>query len=472
MERLVYFGLLAAALGVLGFLRWKLSVKLFFVLVVLDGAIRKWIFPEAQQALYFLKDALLIGVYMRFWLTSGFPVVAQARLWTALNILIVALISAEAFNPELPSVALGLVGWKSYVLYVPLVFVIPYLFESFDDLLHSVRRYSLLALPVILLAVLQFLSGADSALNTGLLDSTGMRTEQATFHEVERVRVAGPFPFVSGFTAYVTAMLAYAMVLLVSPNTHSRSDKWIAYLLGSACVIGMFMSGSRAPVVTGVAMASLYLLRAAKLGVIRERHVWAIWLGVGVAVAATIWILPEALDAWMARTSTLQSSDDPIWERILLEFTEVWRVTQEAGIFGYGAGATHNAAGSIIDVPGGLWSWLPTIAEGEMARVILELGVVGGIMVYGARLMIITILWKASKQIPQRPAQSLLVAVCALLIVQIPSHIMINPVANAYYYGAIGLAFAVIRLCRQSATADSVVVSQPQRRPSAGYQVG
>lgn len=450
MEQLFFFGFAAVALMTFGFLRWRAGVKLFFLLVIVDGAIRKWVFPEAQQGLYFLKDFLLVGTYLRVLLTGARLITPQVRPWATLNLLLAFIVTIQTFNPELPSLVLGLAGWKGYLIYVPMALILPYMFDSMEGLMRSLRYYAMIAVAVAFIGVVQFFAGPDNPLNIGLLDSTGMITDQAVFHQVERVRVPGPFTFVSGFTAYLTAMLACSLVLIVgSPNRFGISQ-WAMYAVCSACVLGMFMSGSRAPMLTGVALVVIFFFRSINLGFIRERQIWAVCTSVVVIIGAVLWVLPEALEAWSARTTALQVDEDPILRRVFSEFTELWRVTYEAGLLGWGTGATHNAAVTIMDVPGGLWSWLPTISEGEMSRVMIELGLVGWALVYGARILIIVVLWRETAKLSERSARALLAGICAFLIVLLPSQIVLNPVASAYYYGALGLAFATMRIAGRS----------------------
>src|ERR1700724_4325179 len=46
--------------------RWRHAVQLAMVLLVVEGAIRKWLFPGAQDLVYLAKDVILIGVYLGF----------------------------------------------------------------------------------------------------------------------------------------------------------------------------------------------------------------------------------------------------------------------------------------------------------------------------------------------------------------------------------------------------------------------
>jgi hypothetical protein len=45
---------------------WKLSIKSILVIVLFEGALRRWVFPQARDLIYFLKDFILIGAYIGF----------------------------------------------------------------------------------------------------------------------------------------------------------------------------------------------------------------------------------------------------------------------------------------------------------------------------------------------------------------------------------------------------------------------
>src|SRR5688500_17779139 len=48
------------------FRHWRGAIKAAMVLLILEGALRKWVFPGAQDLLYFAKDFLLVGAYLGF----------------------------------------------------------------------------------------------------------------------------------------------------------------------------------------------------------------------------------------------------------------------------------------------------------------------------------------------------------------------------------------------------------------------
>ena len=173
---------------------WRRSVKIALILVVIEGAIRKWVLPQASDLVYFLKDIVLLGAYANYFIfdQTRRPAIdssmIKALLWVA-----TLLISIQVFNARLDSVAVGLFGFKAYLWYVPLCFMLRDVFHSSEDLQSFLKWYLLLVIPVGALGALQFLSPPDSAINT-YVPREGM--DIATFGDLgdfSRARITGTF---------------------------------------------------------------------------------------------------------------------------------------------------------------------------------------------------------------------------------------------------------------------------------------
>ena len=69
---------LAIAVALLVAMRqWRLAVKGALVLVVIEGAVRKWLVPGAQDLVYFAKDLVLVGAYVGFFRVWDWPYIAN-----------------------------------------------------------------------------------------------------------------------------------------------------------------------------------------------------------------------------------------------------------------------------------------------------------------------------------------------------------------------------------------------------------
>ena len=142
------FIVVLVACFVFGLARWRAAAIAAIVLAVGEGALRKWAFPEAQQYVYFLKDALLFGAYVGY---LGGRLIRHQRLFPAhpanpaLGFLAV-LVTLQAVNPELTSPLVGLFGIRAYLMYVPLMYLVPALFPDTVALRRFWVWYLLLAL--------------------------------------------------------------------------------------------------------------------------------------------------------------------------------------------------------------------------------------------------------------------------------------------------------------------------------------
>src|SRR5436305_552286 len=185
---IVVFGLAATFWAMI---RWKQAVQAAMVLVILEGAIRKWLFPGAQDLVYFAKDVILLGVYAGFLRSrerARYKPPSMPALWIALAAG-AGLGLLEVFNPDLPNLLVGILGFKAYFFYIPLLYVMPAAFSSDVELARFLRRYALLAIPVGLLALAQFFSPASSPLNTYARGGEGDASYVSTFGSSTFVRV-------------------------------------------------------------------------------------------------------------------------------------------------------------------------------------------------------------------------------------------------------------------------------------------
>ena len=140
---------IAIAAGGVSVAYWRQAVVAAMLLLVFEGALRKWALPGAQAALYLAKDVLLFGAYVGFAMTKGFAApVARARPFILLLGVSAAYGAVEMLNPALPSLVLAAVGWRAYFFYIPLLFLVPHLYASQDALYRGLHRYGALPTPI------------------------------------------------------------------------------------------------------------------------------------------------------------------------------------------------------------------------------------------------------------------------------------------------------------------------------------
>src|SRR2546430_2127721 len=190
---------------------WRWSVKMALVLVVIEGAIRKWLLPQASDAVYFLKDFVLLGAYLRYFILGDLRARATMFLgFRRILVVVSVIVFLQVLNPALGSSIVGVFGFKAYLWYVPLGFMLPDLFETEAELETFLFRYFLLVIPVCALGILQFLFPADSLINTYVATASDI----STFGEAGRVRITGTFSYISGHATYLFVSVAVLLTLL------------------------------------------------------------------------------------------------------------------------------------------------------------------------------------------------------------------------------------------------------------------
>jgi len=436
-------GLVAA---VWAFRRWRTAVQFAMVLAIFEGAIRKWMFPGSQDLVYFAKDVVLLGVYLGFVrdrsrLRSWLPQLPAFYGVLALSVILGLL---EIFNPALPNLLVGVFGFKAYFFYVPLLFVLPAAFASDAALYRFLRRYALIAIPVGLLGVAQFFSPSTSILNTYA------RTNQdeiyiATFGSSSYVRVTGTFSFITGYTAYLLAMAILILALLGAVRWQFRGQLLLFVALGMT-LLGMLMTGSRGPVLFLILFFPLYWW----LTVIRER-------GGGVAFGRLILALTlvamflgyvgqEAIDAFYGRASGVED----VQGRIIAPLISPYRVLPDAGLIGYGIGATHQTAAALAPslIP---YSWLQGhIVEVETGRVMLELGPLGFFLIYFVRVYLAVFSFRQVLALRTAFHRALATASFLFILTAIPGGVVFDVISDVYYWFFAGLLVLAMKLDREA----------------------
>lgn len=461
--------LIFAAAGLFGWsvINWRRAVRLAMVVLILEGAIRKWLLPGAQDIVYFIKDVILIGAYAGFINNrvrqpsplEGAPLLAGGLL---LSLLVGA---AQVANPNLPSFAVGLLGFKSYFLYVPLLWVMPAAFSDDRDLGRFLRRYVLLAIPIGVLASMQFFAGGGSSLNVYARGESEFAT---TFGSSAYVRVTGTFSYITGYSSYLfaTAILLLAVMAAVGWKVKGHLDILAALVMTLG---GMFMTGSRGPVFLLALLFPAYwvlaVARESGFGATAARLLLAASIvGGGVAYAA-----PEAMEAFMGRA---QGATDTLG-RMTSPFTAPFSSLDDAGLFGLGIGATHQAASALVSGPNP-FSWMRGIAvEAESGRVMLELGPIGFLLIYFVRLSIAAHALSTVLTLRTRFHRAIATACFLFAVAAITGTVVFDPTAAVYYWFFAGLLMAVKQLDRQMVAAQPPaavkrpVGPRPRRRPAA-----
>jgi hypothetical protein len=445
MDSRLLLGFAAVVAAFWAFRSWRRAILVAMWLLVIEGALRKWVLPGAQDIVYFAKDVLLLAAYLGFLRDRE-----QVRDLLVISRPLAALLLAAAgfglvqvFNPALPNLAVGLFGFKAYFLYVPLVFILPAVFETRNDLARFLYPYALLAIPVGLLASLQFASPAASTLNTYAWDAD--TSQIVTFGMSSRVRVTATFSFITGYVSFLFASLLLLLSLLTVVGWRFKGN-FLLYGALAMTFLGMLLSGSRWPIFMLIGLMPIYLA----LLLFRERG-GAAFARLTLAGAVLVALIAYGASDLVSTYYDRFSGNSDVAGRMVSPLTSPLQMANRAGLAGYGIGATHQAAPNLAPgVPP--YSWLDgLILEEESSRVMVELGILGFLLTYGFRILLLFLALDQTRRARDPLARSIAIASLLFFIAHLPSGMVFNVTANLYFWFFAGLLLLSRRLDRQEA---------------------
>src|SRR3984893_4013713 len=434
---------LAAPCALLAVRYWQRALFAVFVLMVFEGALRKWAFPSAQAQLYLVKDVILLAVYVGFMLDSRKNLPSPKGVGLIKIVLGIGFVFGciEVFNPNSPSILVGLMGVKTYFLYPPVAFILPYAIKSREHLFVLIRRYLIMAIPVAVLGFVQIMAGPGSSLNTYVSHSEDSEAVLSYFGEENIVRTSGTFSYISGYTAF----LGFIGFLAIGYNMTRgwRLKKNMAPVLALALVIGaMFTTGARAPVYILLASSPFIMWSAATSGLLSSRTAMRLCVLIPVIVIVALSVSPQATEAFMARAGEADSSY--ALERLFSPLYQTIGALSDAPVLGFGIATTHPSALTIMGVD---WPWWlqDLITEDEMARVTVELGVIGLILVYSLRFLIAAVALRSAMTFKDPSYRALGIVLAVYLALGMIEPIMLNVTLGLYYWGPLCLVLTMRR---------------------------
>lgn len=414
--------LFLGALFVFAFLSWRQCVFTVLWLLLVEGAFRKWFFPQASDVFYFLKDGLILIAYAKYALSQESRIKTLLPQGLQISILLcVLLVFMLTLLPSLGSPIIGLFGARNYLLYLPLLFLGKDLFHSEADLMRFLRLYLLASLPLFALALVQYSSPMDAAINQLVADSGAQGGMVGN-----RMRVASSFSYIAGYACYLQIVIALVLPLLLIEAPPLW--RYLFRLIFICAVGGIMLTGSRGPALLTLIIIGLYVLLNQEIR--RRRLVVKVLFSVVFCVVFAVLWLSTAFENYSSR---IRSNQD-IGSRIISYFANPLEYTNYAGLLGYGPGATFQATQRIrnkLELPAG--EKIPVYYESEPERVMLELGILGFFLWYGIRVSLLGLLWITYRSLHAPFLRELALVVFLIHLTSLP-HLMVFQVTFMVYY--------------------------------------
>ena len=174
----------------------KKLILMFFFYMILEGVLRKWIFPSLSTQIYFIKDIFLIIIYLIALKYNLIFKLKYSKLFIVF-IIAISLFGFIGYDLSKNGIISYILGLRSYWLFLPLFLIIVHVYHK-NDLIKLFRLNLYLVLPFFLLIYFQSSLPETSFLNSGF---------DGTLHSPERP---------SGFFTYTTQNTYYFLFLFIS----------------------------------------------------------------------------------------------------------------------------------------------------------------------------------------------------------------------------------------------------------------
>jgi hypothetical protein len=346
----------------------------YFVLLLVEGALRKWVIPQFSDPILVIRDPVLLAIYF-FAIKAG---VFPRNAWViALGIigglgLVVSILVLYPYIPFRFILPVTLYGFRSNFLHLPLIFVIASVFDHED-----VKKFGwwvlLLMIPMAVLMVAQFKASPDAFINRAV--GTGEAQQLTTAGG--KIRPPGTFSFISGPIFFAGATAAFAIYGVLARGTYNR---WLLVLSSTGLLTSVAVSGSRGYVIAVVIVVmSILLILVIRPQVVNKFASTLLIIVIAAVLISRIPIFKEGVGVLSERfTASAEAGETSVVggmiERVLGEFTEGLSNLDKFPLSGYGLGL-GTAGGARLLVGRGTF----LLSENEWTRILLESGPILGL---------------------------------------------------------------------------------------------
>jgi len=453
----------------LAMINWRRAVHAALIVALLEGAIRKWVFPQGSELVYFFKDIILLGAYLKFFM---FPD-PDIRVWrlripgTFIACVCIILTFLGAVNPNIGSVILAIYGLKIYLWYIPLGFMVPLLFRDERHMTTLLFRYSLFAIPICLLGVAQFFAGPDSPINTYATSELAGVQNVATFGagQAARARITGTFSYIGGHNVFVIVFFIISLCLFLSMEGRRR----LVLLFGNLPLLlaNSFMTGSRGAVFSLLGIAAVVGVTSTMSRVGKARNTFLyMFFGFIVAVGGVTIFAGKAIDAFQTRRKTAGDSFEG--RTFYHPLAAVGAAAKVVDIMGFGIGTSHPATLGIrraLKIPNPKKEC--PYYDSEIGQCLAELGWPAFLLWYAFRIMMLMNCWQAFRQSPPSIFKSLSLGFFSYHLLALSGQMVLNHTANVFLCATWGFCL-IPRL--ESVVRRSRPGQMPSTRPPSQQQ--
>ena len=465
---------------------WRKGLYLFLAWLLFEDFARKYL--GNNMAIYFAKDFLLLVIYISFIAAyrrkevTGFrpPFLTPLLLFIWFGVI-------QIFNPSSTHIMFGLLGFKVYFYYVPLLFIGYALINSEAEL----RRFFFTNLA--LSAIISGLGIAQAILGHTFLNPTSLADEIRDLSTLYRSSPISGLTFYRPNSVFVSTgrfgnfmlvtwliVFGFAGYLLLR---HKRGRSFVFCVLGLTAA-ALVLASSRGVVMWGGGSALVGALAFVWGAPWRQREVVRVlrtlqraFAGVVLAMALLLFLFPEALLSRVAfytetlsPTSSASELQHRTWDYPMANFLGAFGF--ERWPYGYGIGTSSLGVQYVAKF---FHARQPVLGvESGFGTLVVEMGIMGLLLWLVMSFAVVLSAWRVVKDLrgsPWFPIAFVIFWYAGLLLLPM-TYAGLSPyqdyVLNAYLWLLLGILFRLPTLAfstQFAAVQPGFQFPQPLRRP-------
>ena len=337
------------------------------LIVILEGAVRKWGSSALTLPLVLSRDALAFYMVLHAF-TQGHlrrhngP--ALILLWWSCCVIVWGLIQLMLGESNFEVFLIGLRFWLLYAWFA----VAAAASMTEYDFRFAIKLALWALLFMAPLVVIQHFSPPGARINTEIDTEV-----EAIFIVVQGVvRTTGTFSFTAGYTTFVALCTPLVLLMLESRKRKSR-QRLLAFAVLGAFVVCSIVSGSRSTVLLSGGMLGIYFLGNIMLAPGRRKVLALVILIVTVLMLGLfLYLFRDAVESTQQRFEAASQVED-FASRVLTIFIGEPEVYKRFTWLGSGVGLGSNLANYVTSGDRSFFA----LAETETGRTLLEGGLLG-----------------------------------------------------------------------------------------------
>ena len=354
----------------------KKGIWVYFILIVIEGALRKWFLPFLATPLLIVRDPVAVWLLYTAWKYGRFP-----SNWYITGIYFAGIVSFFAtMLIGHGNLFVAIYGERILLLHFPLIFLIANTFDR-SDVIKTGRVLMWIAIPMVVLVALQFFTPQSSFFNKGVggEGSSGFSGANGFF------RPSGTFSFTTGLTEFYTVIAAFVVYFWFNP---AQIKRWV--LIGGTIALMIAIPLSISRTLSFQIVVTIFFTLIATLN--NPKYLSNIIIGFG-GLAILFFALNQfglfgtAVETLVIRFTQANDIEGGIVKTIssrsIANADEPY-LSKDFPFFGMGVGMGTNAGARILTGQSDKF----LVSEGEWGRLVGEMGSILGSFVLFIRIAI------------------------------------------------------------------------------------